>query len=129
FTVSFKRNLITPFLNNFLPLFVVSLMLFGILFLLGKVKSIANVIAPLLALFFGTILAHIGLRRENVVWEVLYIEYLYIIIYLAILAVIAFYVLFHSKNTLQYRDGLVAKLLFWPVILGTLFSISLWTFY
>ncbi len=129
FTVSIERNLLNPFLNSLLPLIVVSLMLFAILLLLGKVKSIANVNAPLAALFFGTILAHIGLRREISVLEFLYVEYFYIIIYLAILAVVMSYVLFHRKNKLQYHHGLVAKLLFWPLIFGSLLSITVWTFY
>jgi hypothetical protein len=51
--------------------------------------------------------------------------------YIAILAVVISYLLFHTKSELffiQYRDGLVAKLLFWPLILGSMLGITVWMF-
>ncbi len=130
FTIFAERHLLNPFLGSLLPLIVVAGMLFAILLLLGKAKTFTNMIAPLAALFLGTIMAHIGLKKEIATWEIVYIEYFYIVMYIAILAVIASYFMFHRKcNLIQYRDGLVVKLLFWPLILGSLLVVTMWTFY
>jgi hypothetical protein len=114
-----------------LPLIVVGGMVFAILLLLGKVRTFANVAAPLAALFLATLMAHIGLRIEMTIPDIFYVEYFYIVMYIAILAVVISYLLFHTKSELffiQYRDGLVAKLLFWPLILGSMLGITVWMF-
>jgi hypothetical protein len=134
FTVFIQRELLNPFIRSMLPPIVVGGMLFAILLILGKVKTVANVIAPLAALFLGTLLAHIDLRRgiDFTVLDIFYIEYFYIVMYIAILAVLITYFLFHTKSRLfffQYRDGLVAKLLFWPLILEILLVVTVWMFY
>jgi len=128
FTVFLQRDFLNPFIKTMLPLIVIGIMLFAILLLLGSVR-LTDMAAPLGALFFGTLLAHIALRKEITASEILYIDYFYIIMYIAILAVITSYFLFHIKSKLQYRNGLVAKLLFWPFILGSLLGVTIWMFY
>ncbi|KHD07601.1 hypothetical protein PN36_08755 [Candidatus Thiomargarita nelsonii] len=128
FTVFLQRDFLNPFMKSILPLIVIGIMLFAILLLLGSV-GLTNVVAPLGALFFGTLLAHIALRKEITASDILYVDYFYIIMYVAILAVIISYFLFHIKSKLQYRNGLVAKLLFWPFILGSLLGVTVWRFY
>ncbi len=131
FTVFLQRDFLNPFIKSILPLIVIGIMLFAILLLLGSV-GLSNVAAPLGALFFGTLLAHIALRKEITASDILYVDYFYIIMYLAILAVIISYFLFHIKSQLffiQYHNGLVAKLLFWPFILGSLLGVTIWMFY
>jgi len=103
-------------------------MLFAILLLLGRVGEFANIVAPLVALFIGVILAHIGLRKEIQVSGLFFIEYYYLVMYIAILLVAAIYFIFHSNKPfyfIQYRDGLVAKLLFLPLILVSLLGITI----
>ncbi len=131
FTVFAQRDFLKPFIYSVLPLIVVGVMLFAILLLLGRVGSFANIIAPLLALFIGVILAHIGLRKEIAAPDILFIEYYYLVTYVAILAVIASYFLFHKNKLLfiQYRNGLVVKLLFLPLILISILGITIWVFY
>lgn len=88
-------------LVKLLPLFIILGMLFATLLLLGKVKSFSKVIAPLILLFLATILAHIGLKTEiNPVnpWEIIYIDYFYLVTYIAILAVVSSYLIFYNKN-------------------------------
>ena len=138
FTVFMQRDFLSKrsFLEipslSVLILIVVGILLFAFLLLLGKVGTFANLLAPLGVLFIGLILAHIGLRKAVPASGILYIEYYYLVMYIAILAVVAGYFLFHANKNLffiQYRDGLVAKLLFWPLILGSLLGITVWTFY
>jgi hypothetical protein len=131
FTISAQRDFLKPFIYSVLPLIVVGIMLFVILLLLGRVGSFGNIIAPLLALFIGVILAHIGLRKEIVAPDILFIEYYYLVTYVAILAVIASYFLFHNNNLrfIQYRNGLVVKLLFLPLTLISILGITIWVFY
>jgi hypothetical protein len=121
-----QQNLLS--LVNFLPIFIILGMLFAILLLLGKVKSFTNVIAPIGALFLATILAHIGLRMEISTSEIIYLDYFYLVTYIAIFAVVSCYFLFYNKNKLS-NNGLIVKLLFWPLILGTLLAITIWKFY
>ncbi len=132
FTLFIQREFLNPTIASLLPLVVVGLMLFALQLLLGKVKTITNVIAPLGALFFGTILAHIGLRQEIQVTGIIYIEYFYWVMYIAILLVTLTYYLFHTKSQnllLYYHNGLIVKWLFWPLILGSLLGITVWKFY
>ncbi|MDM8560379.1 hypothetical protein [Candidatus Parabeggiatoa sp. HSG14] len=94
--------------------------------------TFANMAAPLIALFLGVILAHIGLRKSLLASGVTYIEYYYFVIYIITMVVIASYFLFHNKKNLsliQYRNGLVMKLLFWPFILTSILGITWWKFY
>ncbi|MEN8215653.1 MAG: cache domain-containing protein [Pseudomonadota bacterium] len=131
FTVFIQRDFLNPFIGSLLPLIVVGAMVFAILLLLGKVRTFANVAAPLAALFLATLMAHIGLRIEMTVPDIFYVESFYIVMYIAILAVVISYFLFHTKSKLffiQYRNGLVAKLLFWPLILGSMLGITVWMF-
>jgi hypothetical protein len=126
-----KRSLLELPSLSVLVLIVVGILLFAFLLLLGKVGTFANLLAPLGVLFIGLLLAHIGLRKAVPASGILYIEYYYLVMYIAVLAVVAGYFLFHANKNLffiQYREGLVAKLLFWPLILGSFFGMTLWTF-
>ncbi len=81
-----------------LPILIILAMLFAILLLLGKVKSISKVITPLILLFLATILAHLGLETEiNPLnpWEN-YIDYFYFATYIAILTVVSSYLIFYK---------------------------------
>lgn len=103
-TVAVTQNQpkLSHILIKLLPLFVILGMLFAILLLLGKVKSFSKVIAPLILLFLATILAHIGLKTEiNPVnpWEFTYLDYFYLVTYIAILAVVSSYLIFYNNRT------------------------------
>lgn len=135
FTIVTQRDFLNPFIGKILPFIVVGVvggMLFAVLLLLGKVKTFANVVTPLGALFLSILFAHLGLRQEISISGLFYIEYYYLVMYIATIVVISSYFLFHTKSNLffiQYRNGLVQKLLFWPFILGSLLAMTIWTFY
>ncbi|MCK5876976.1 MAG: hypothetical protein KAG43_05020, partial [Candidatus Marithrix sp.] len=130
-TVVLQRNLLNPFVYHILPLIVVLIMLFTISLFMGQIKTYFNVIPPLTALFIGTILSHIGLRQNISMWVILYGEYFYVFTYTAILSVLINFYLFDNHKefkALQYKQGLLSKILFFPIVLGEILSIMLWMF-
>jgi hypothetical protein len=158
FSIVAQRDLLNPFIFSMLPLLVVVSMLFVIQLLIGRVRRFANVVAPIVALFFGTFIAHLGLRQNINTFNnslfaidvyVTYVEYFYLVMYLAIVGVVISYLFFSIKNVRfftnyhdnfrfdikkrrfynQYGNGLVLKLLFLPLILASLWGITAWVFY
>jgi hypothetical protein len=64
--------------------------------------------------------------------SVVYLEYLYFLVYGAILVVSVNSILFASRVNvwlIQYRDNEIVKITFWPVYLGGLFIITLIAFW
>ncbi len=140
FTVMLKRDFKDPFISDFLPLIVIACILFSILFMITKNEKrskiaefkLPSVLGSCSALFFSVLLAHIKLRGDFPVREVLYLEYFYIAMYFAILITIVNSFVFGSENNfpiVHYRDNLIPKLLYWPGILLVLLVITVFTFY
>jgi hypothetical protein len=140
FNINLSRNFTNPFVSNLLPLVVVVFLLFAVLMIAsrenGKTElfgfSTSNVLTFCAALFFVVILGHIDLRGSLNSSEVIYLEYFFFVMYLAILAVSVNSILFVSYADvalIQYRDNFIPKLLYWPVITGILLAITLWVFY
>jgi hypothetical protein len=91
-------------------------------------QEVFGVLSFIAALFFVVIVAHIGLRGDITAEGVTYIEYFYIVMYVAMLVVSGLSIFFSSRigfHLIQYRDNLISKLLYWPVILGTSLGITL----
>ena len=131
FTVLMQRDYFRPFITSMLPVLVVVGLLFALQLLLGKVNRFANVIAPLIALFFGNLFAQMAVRKSISTPSLCYVDYYYIVMYFAILGVAMSYFLFHTHKDLiiiNYHQGLIPKLLFWPLILASILSITIWTF-
>jgi hypothetical protein len=94
--------------------------------------STSNVLTFCAALFFVVILGHIDLRSNLSSSEIIYLEYFFFVMYLAILAVSVNSILFVSHasvSLIQYKDNLIPELLYWPAITGMLLAITLWVFY
>jgi hypothetical protein len=115
-------------------------MLFGLLMLGTKQHekigwlnfNALDILASCAALIFVIILAHIDLRGTLVADTILYLEYFYFVMYLAILVVSLNSILFSwgfQLRLIQYKDNLIPKLIFWPFILGTLLIITLVRFH
>jgi hypothetical protein len=85
------------------------------------------------ALFFVVLLAHIQLRNTINVQEIMFLEYFYFSVYLAILLVPLHAFLFFMARSkfwiLEYDDSLFFKLLYWPLILGFQFVVTAVFFY
>ena len=84
-----------------------------------------------LRVFFVVIVSHIGLRSSIAVQGVIYIESFYFVMYGAILSISATAIMASSGADLgfiRYKDGLISRLLYWPVLLGILFVVTLLAF-
>ncbi len=141
FNVELKRNILDAIIANGIPLAVVLVLLFAIILtrttdqdeskLFGFNPS--GVVRICSALFFVVLLAHIQLRNTTQAHEVVFLEYLYFIVYLALLATALHTFLFFSSKVenplVEYRESLVVKLAYWPLILALQLAVTVAFFY
>jgi len=129
FNIELKRNVLNAVIANGIPIFVVLLMLFAII--LKRTDDVdesklfgfnpSGTVRICSALFFVVLLAHIQMRNTIQTEEIVLLEYAYFIVYLTILGTALHTFLFFSKldvPVIRYRESLIFKLLFWPVILS-----------
>jgi len=135
YTVRLERTFIDAFVTNLVPLIVVSIMLFAILLTITNDKEKAglfgadafSVVTTTAGLFFIVLVAHIQLRKEFALPNIIYLEYFYLVMYIAILWVsVSAFLVTSSKpgQLMHYREGLFAKIFYWPMILTALLLIS-----
>ena len=141
FNVGLKRLLLDPSLRNGVPLFVVFIMLFAVLAtatsnpdeskLVGFNPSGVTRITS--TLFFAVLLSHSQLRESIQAQEFVFLEYLYVMAYIALLLTSLHRFLFmldrFNVPVIQYRDSLIVKLSYWPTLLVAQFLITVLLFY
>jgi hypothetical protein len=133
-----KRKFENAFIVHLLPLFLVAALLFASMLTVSVKDSLtekmgfstSGFIGACSALFFVVLLAHIQLREQFAGTTIVYIEYFYILIYaLLVLATVnTFLFSIHAdrwSNIIVYDDNLIAKVLFWPFLLGSMILITL----
>ena len=138
FNMGADRKFVNAFIINLVPLFVVALLLFSALLTvsLDTVQSsrfgfsTSSFLGAASALFFVVLLSHIQVRNEFSGSGLLYIEYFYLVMYAAILlvSVDAYLVSLpstHEWRWIRWRDNLLPKLLYWPVVLWAMVAASL----
>ncbi|ATJ82451.1 hypothetical protein ACFPTY_05610 [Halomonas beimenensis] len=139
YNVTLLRNITDAFISNQIPLFVAAIMLFAMLMIDTREKDRASqfgfttstVLATAAAIFFIILLAHIDVRRRYAAEEIMYLEYYYFITYFTIVAVSlnAFMLMALRENRFfHYRDNLIPKLLFWPLLHGAFFAVTVYVF-
>jgi hypothetical protein len=140
YNITLKRNILTPFISNFIPIIVVAIMLFQVMVSATKIETrntnigfnAFGVLESAGAFFFVIMLAHIELRGSLNSEEITYIEYFYFIVYMMLLMVSINSMLFTRTNDfqfLEYRDNLIPKLMYWPTFIGLCLAITLVIFY
>jgi hypothetical protein len=140
YQIGVKRRFLNPFVSNITPIIVVLLMLFAVLITSSKENrkvellgfNASTIIASCSALFFVVLISHIDLRNTLSANRIFYMEYFYIVTYMALLAISVNSILFSWEmpiRFIQYRDNLMPKIIYWPVITLTMFLITLITFY
>lgn len=133
-----KRKFENAFIVHLLPLFLVAALLFASMLTVSVKDSLtekmgfsaSGFIGACSALFFVVLLAHIQLREQFAETTIVYIEYFYILIYaLLVLATVnTFLFSIHAdrwSNIIVYEDNLIAKVLYWPFLLGSMIMITL----
>ncbi|MFL5730673.1 MAG: cache domain-containing protein [Cytophagaceae bacterium] len=139
YNITLKRNILTPFISNFIPIIVVAIMLFQVMISATKVETkntnigfnAFGVLESAGAFFFVIMLAHIELRGTLNNEEITYMEYFYFIVYLMLLLVSIDSMLFTLArfSFLEHRDNLLPKLMYWPTFIGLCLVITLAIFY
>jgi hypothetical protein len=83
-------------------------------------------------LFFSTLVAHSQLRNTINLDYLIYLDYYYIILYPLILLLVFNSFIVSSNISIkffQFRDNLLPKLLFWPVVTFFFFALTVVTVY
>ena len=130
-----QRQFLDPFIAAILPIVVVSCLLFLLLMVGTKNKALVaatgfratDILRACISLLFPVIFAQINMRTKVAVSGLIYLEYLYFVMYLAILLTTINALTFTMKDhgLAQLQDNLVPKLLFWPLLLGAFFAVTL----
>ncbi|MCA8971270.1 MAG: hypothetical protein KDC95_15875 [Planctomycetes bacterium] len=135
FDVLVQRHVLTPFLSNIVPLLIVALLLHGVLiissFHADKKQntgfSTFGVLETSGAFFFAIVFLHIDLRGSLSSDTITYLEALFIVAYAMLILVALNSLLFRETDAvalLEYRDNLVAKLMFWPIVTGLVLAVT-----
>jgi hypothetical protein len=140
FNIALKRNVINSAIVYFLPLATaIILMFFGILLITTRPDHLSflgynliNLLSLAAFLIFIVVLSHIQLRSQVTSETVIYLEYIYIIVYMSIVyAIGAAFIIDHASQLgftkICSNDGLWAKATFLPLVtlafyLATYFS-------
>lgn len=140
FNIEVRKEFSDTFVSNLVPLIIVALVIFLVLLINEREEerillmrtgpgfnlSIAG------TLLFVAVFSHIGARQKIAAQEIIYLEYFYIVMYFALLWVAVnsiLYVRWPESKFIQYEQNLLPKVLFWPVTLGALWLVTLFTFY
>ncbi|WP_292993633.1 cache domain-containing protein [Nitrosomonas sp.] len=135
FNIELSRSILNPFIGHLFPLAVVLLMLYALVLTISRQESslaitgfnVSTVIAACSALFFILLIMHVQLRDELAVNTIVYMEYFYLISYITILMVTVNAVLLLQDTpmkVLAFKDNLIPKLIYWPILLVWIFIIT-----
>jgi hypothetical protein len=138
YNVHISRKFENAFIVYMIPLFVVATLLFGALMTNTREQRLTerhganttNVIGTCSVLFFVVLLAHVQLRDSFPGSHVVYLEYFYFMMYFLFLSVsINTYILALEPRPglwfVHYKDNLIPKAAFWPVLIASMVVITL----
>lgn len=134
FNIVLRRDVINSAIIYFLPLVTaIALMFFGILLITTRPDhlsflgySLINLLSLAAFLLFIVVLSHIQLRTQVTSKSVIYLEYIYIIVYAAIIYGIGVaFIIDHASQLglkkVYANDGFWAKVTFLPLVTGAFF--------
>lgn len=135
FNIELSRSILNPFIGHLFPLAVVLLMLYALVLTISRQESslaitgfnVSTVIAACSALFFILLIMHVQLRDELAVNAIVYMEYFYLVSYITILMVTVNAVLLLQDTPMKmlaFKDNLIPKLIYWPILLVWIFIIT-----
>ena len=138
YNVVIKRRFITPFISFIIPFLLGSAIIFFLLFSLTKDKddksgvTIMGVVQGMAALFFSMLLANITIRSRIPAPHITYLETFYVIIYMMILMLIVISVVYIRGKDIKwihYKENLIVKVIYWPVLYGMIYIVTFTRFY
>jgi hypothetical protein len=139
YNISIKRHLLSALISRLIVPIVILIQLFVIVMVIGRNQERLEkfgvrpgaVIFTCAAFFFAVLFAQNSLRGELQAYGFVYLESLYLLSYLAILAVAINSVLLVARPDLRLfreHDNMWAEVLYWPTILLTMVVITFLTF-
>ena len=139
YNISIKRHLLSSLISRLIVPIVILIQLFVIVMVIGKNSERLEkfgvrpgaIIFTCAAFFFAVLFAQNSLRAELQAYGFVYLESLYILTYLAILAVAINSVLLVARPDLglfRKHDNMWAEVLYWPTILLAMVIITFLTF-
>ncbi len=126
FAITAQRYLFNILIADLLPIAVIALLLFVLL--LTSVPQGYGILGSCATVFFGLLFEQIRFRTKIPSAQLVYFENFYLILYAMILAIVIvalLYLLKFNINFIQYKKNLIAKLLYWPIVLGFSLGITL----
>jgi len=140
FNVILERNFITPFISKILPLLIIWSILYIVQLSFTKDPdhqpkvglNTLSVVAVTVTFFFTVLMSQIDMRQNLAANKIIFIENFHILTYFILLVVaINIYLFNHPRHfkIIDYRNGLVLKLIYWPLLSAAVLVISLLHFY
>ncbi|MBM3462414.1 MAG: hypothetical protein FJX76_09955 [Armatimonadetes bacterium] len=138
YNVDLRREFLQAFIINLVPFFVIATLLFATLVHTTTRKKRASlfgispmsVLAASSGLLFTALLGHTKLRQDlTAETGIIYLECFYFAIYLMLLLVplqSSMHAFGVRVGLLQYGDAILAKVLYWPFLLGMLLIMTVW---
>jgi hypothetical protein len=136
FQLVLARKFMDPFISAMLPVIVVACLLFTLLLVfeppaegreVSELQAGTDVLGGAATLLFPVIYAQISLREKVFSNGLIYLEYIYFIMYVVILLVSVHALTCTSRRAIRiagYPEYMVAKLTYWPGLLGAFFVVS-----
>jgi hypothetical protein len=134
FNIQAQRVYLGPFIAYLLPGLIAAVMTFAYLMSGRRVGDNDEIVGALnyaAAIFFVVAIVHTALRDQIAAVGITYMEHIYLLLYIAIVAVAAntFMVArFPLWSIVRYRDNLVPKVLYWPIFAGVMLIATLLIF-
>ncbi|HEY8351575.1 MAG TPA: hypothetical protein VIK87_03435 [Sphingomonadales bacterium] len=140
FNIEIRRNFLDPLVSHITPVALVLLLIFAMQMTVTRENqqkdlfgfNAATIITTCAALFFAVLISHIEARGALAAKAIFYGEYFYLVTYAVILFTCVNAILFtqaRPPRLIDYRDNLLPKILYWPVVMGALYGITLAVFY
>jgi len=137
YTIVIKRLFVSPIIANIIPILVVALIMFLVLYISSKNEekssgmNVMNVVQSAAGFLFILIISQVNERSRIQTPEISYIELYYFCIYgvIVIQTILTASFLRGSESSFFKNDNLRMKLLFWPVLLTSWYISTFFWFY
>ncbi|MBF2052201.1 MAG: hypothetical protein IGS03_01905 [Candidatus Sericytochromatia bacterium] len=135
FNLDIQRRLWGSFLVELMALVTVLMLLFTVFVRTthdqAHLYRPLDIFGPVIGLYFPLLLAHARVRQSMLsVEQLLYVDYLYMIVYLAIITVAMYFVFLSQREIfwLKFKRSIVPKALYWPWVLLQIWLVTVWIF-
>lgn len=130
FVATTQRLLMDTLIDDLLPLFLIALLLFVVF--LTDIGHGYQVFAAYASIFFGIVVAQLHFRGKIPSNQLVYFENIYVIMYLALIITLMFTLLklqSSDPNSPGVRQGKIAEILYWPILLSAIIILTVFYLY